>query len=652
MCSYAGHVIVGPHSKSLGYVGGETRIVSLPSPTALSVSRLTAHLASTLQINTPFRVRYQLPHHDLDALISIANDDDLQIMLEECERLSALPDLPRIRLFLFPVKPCPLVVQKGENGVASEGGGGGQGEGISLSGKESIAFGMSTSLGSTSSTVSFSNLNPVNGPSEENGQQFQDCKPKLSLRESIAIASDSISNSTSYMSCAQTGTSHQDSVVPIAAMESKVSANPYESDSKIPDLPSGIHLHLSVQVSGCAANPQLNMPQQQNVQIVHPGSYYGPQNPTSVLPMTSYIPVYHPVIQQQESHYQSNQPCPLYYLPVPQTQQYNYPVQCGLVHSSSAQPQMHSNPSGIPPQLVLKEVGVAPPPVPELSSQAHRNVPTANQVAHVKFGSTSSSVSFSNLPPIKGTGEENGLRFQDCKPKLSLPESIASDSISNSASYMSCAQTGTRHQDSVVPIAAMESKVSANPYESDSKIADLTSGTHLLPSVQVSGYAASPQLNLPQQQNVQTVHAGSHYGPQNASGVLPMTSYIPVYHPVIQPQLSHYQSNGPCPLYYLPVPQTQQCNYPMQWGLVHSSFASAQPQMHSNASGIPPQLDLKEVGVAAPPVPELSSQANRNVPTANQVVHTTYCKTEQDPIPSQIHHQPQSFALASGETTN
>ncbi|GKU97633.1 hypothetical protein SLEP1_g10754 [Rubroshorea leprosula] len=378
-------------------------------------------------------------------------------MLEELERLSALPDPSRIRLFLFPVKPCPMVctesnlseseqpimhrregnegvlglvlagaeltrtelsqvqssrselnhpkteswfvdalrtakiVQKGENGVAgfgAEGGGSGQGEGNSLCGQESIVLETSSSFGSTSSTVSFSNLPPVKGPGEENGLQFQDCKPKLPLPESIA--SDSISNATSYMSCAQTGTSHQESVVPIAAMESKISANPYESDSKIPDLPFGIHLHPSVQFCGYAANPQLNLPQQQNVQIVHASSHYGPQNPTGVLPMTSYIPVYHPVIQQQQSHYQSNQPCPLYYLPVPQSQQYNYPVQCGLVHSSfaSAQPQMHSNAPGIPPQLVLKEVGVTPPPVPELTSQAHRNVPTANQIVHVSYRKT------------------------------------------------------------------------------------------------------------------------------------------------------------------------------------------------------------------------------------------------------------------------
>ncbi|GLU10752.1 hypothetical protein SLE2022_275370 [Rubroshorea leprosula] len=431
MCSYAGHIIPRPHSKSLCYLGGETRIVSFPSSTALCVSSLTAHLASTLRINTAFMVKYQLPHHDLDALISIANEDDLQIMLEELERLSALPDPSRIRLFLFPVKPCPLVctesnlseseqpimhrregnggvlglvlpraeltrtelsqvqssrselnhpkteswfvdalrtakiVQKGENGVAgfgAEGGGSGQGEGNSLCGQESIVLETSSSFGSTSSTVSFSNLPPVKGPGEENGLQFQDCKPKLPLPESIA--SDGISNATSYMSCAQTGTSHQDSVVPIAAME--------------------------IQFSGYAANPQLNLPQQQNVQIVHAGSHYGPQNPTGVLPMTSYIPVYHPVIQQQQSHYQSNQPCPLYYLPVPQTQQYNYPVQCGLVHSSfaSAQPQMHSNASGIPPQLVLREVGVTPPPVPELTSQAHRNVPTANQIVHVSYSMT------------------------------------------------------------------------------------------------------------------------------------------------------------------------------------------------------------------------------------------------------------------------
>ncbi|GLT59266.1 hypothetical protein SLA2020_320950 [Shorea laevis] len=405
MCSYGGHIIPRPHSKSLCYLGGETRIVSVPASIALSVSSLIAHLVSTLHITTSFTVKYQLPHHDLDALISIVDEDDLQIMLEELENLSASPDPSRIRLFLFPIKPTPLIftqsslpeveqptlhrregtgggfglalygaelirtelsqvqssrsglnhpkteswfvdalrsakiVQKGESGVAgfgAESGGSGQSEGNGLCGQESIALETSSSFGSTSSSVSLSNLPPIKNHGEDNLGQFRDCKPKLPSSES-SIASDS--KCASGISCVQSGTC-QDPFVPISAMESS-----------------------------------------------HPVSH----NPPGLLPVASYIPVYQPMLQQQQPHYYSNQPFPLYHLPVTQTQQYNYAVQCGLVHTptfATGQPQMHLNPSGVPAPLVLKEVGVASVPVPELTSQVYRNAPTANQLVHVNYNKT------------------------------------------------------------------------------------------------------------------------------------------------------------------------------------------------------------------------------------------------------------------------
>ncbi|GLU01568.1 hypothetical protein SLE2022_188730 [Rubroshorea leprosula] len=458
MCSYGGHIIPRPHSKSLCYLGGETRIVSVPASTALSVSSLIAHLASTLHITTSFTVKYQLPHHDLDALISIANEDDLQIMLEELESLSASPDPSRIRLFLFPIKPTSLVftqsslleveqptvhrregsgggfglglydaelirtelsqvqssrsglnhpkteswfvdalrsakiVQKGESGVAgfgAESGGSGQSEGNGLCGQESIALETSSSFGSTSSSVSLSNLPPIKNHGEDNLGQFRDCKPKLPSSES-SIASDS--KCASGISCVQSGTC-QYPFVPICAMESKISVNPYESDNKIYDLSSGIQMHTSGQVSEYPTNPNLNLPQQRNVQIIHAGSHPVSHNPPGLLPVpvASYIPVYQPMLQQQQPHYHSNQPFPLYHLPVTQTQQYNYAVQRGLVHTptfATGQPQMHLNPSGVPPPLVLKEVGVASVPVPDLTSQVYRNAPTANQVVHVNYNKT------------------------------------------------------------------------------------------------------------------------------------------------------------------------------------------------------------------------------------------------------------------------
>ncbi|TYK28451.1 ataxin-2-like protein [Cucumis melo var. makuwa] len=105
MCSYGGHIIPRPHDKSLCYVGGDTRIVVVDRHSTLS--DLCMRLSRTLLNGRPFTLKYQLPHEDLDSLISIATDEDLENMIEEYDRITmASPSKPlRIRLFLFFIKP-------------------------------------------------------------------------------------------------------------------------------------------------------------------------------------------------------------------------------------------------------------------------------------------------------------------------------------------------------------------------------------------------------------------------------------------------------------------------------------------------------------------------------------------------------------------
>lgn len=105
MCSYGGHIIPRPHDKSLCYVGGETRIVVVDRLSSLS--DLCMRLSRTLLNGRPFTLKYQLPHEDLDSLISIATDEDLENMIEEYDRINmASPLKPlRVRLFLFFIKP-------------------------------------------------------------------------------------------------------------------------------------------------------------------------------------------------------------------------------------------------------------------------------------------------------------------------------------------------------------------------------------------------------------------------------------------------------------------------------------------------------------------------------------------------------------------
>ncbi|OMP04703.1 Phox/Bem1p [Corchorus olitorius] len=360
MCSYGGHVIPRPQTKSLYYAGGENRIVTIPAAAPnLTLSSLIAHLSSFLHLTTPFVLKYQLPNHDLDSLISISTDDDLQIMLEEQSRLSSTASPSRIRLFLFPVNclNAELSHPKRESWFVDALRSARVGFGGEISSEqESIVLETSSSFGSTSSSLSLANLPPIRHSSD-------------------SIPSDDCVGSA--VSNVQTGI--QDQVAPIAAMESKVSSNPYDS---------GIEMHKPIQASGFPMN-LMDQPQQQK-QFVYEGTHYIPQNMPGVQPVTSYYPVYHQVPQEQHLHYQSNQPYPVYYLPVVPTQSYNIPVHCGTVQASTAgsgQPQTHPNAPSIPPQRVLKEVAVLPQPVAELNSQTYQKIP-GHQLVHVPYNET------------------------------------------------------------------------------------------------------------------------------------------------------------------------------------------------------------------------------------------------------------------------
>lgn len=98
MCSYGGKILPRPSDRKLRYVGGETRMVS--------VSRhihFVAFLQKLTEIYGPdLAVKYQLPEEDLDALVSVSSDEDLENMMDECDRLEALEGASRLRVFVFP----------------------------------------------------------------------------------------------------------------------------------------------------------------------------------------------------------------------------------------------------------------------------------------------------------------------------------------------------------------------------------------------------------------------------------------------------------------------------------------------------------------------------------------------------------------------
>ncbi|KAI3707948.1 hypothetical protein L2E82_36892 [Cichorium intybus] len=100
MCSYGGKIHPRPHDNQLAYVGGETKILAVDRSIKFSV--LLGKLTALYDADVCFK--YQLPGEDLDALISVTNDDDLDHMMIEYDRLNrASPKPARLRLFLFPV---------------------------------------------------------------------------------------------------------------------------------------------------------------------------------------------------------------------------------------------------------------------------------------------------------------------------------------------------------------------------------------------------------------------------------------------------------------------------------------------------------------------------------------------------------------------
>ncbi|KAK1352175.1 PB1 domain-containing protein [Heracleum sosnowskyi] len=100
LCSYGGKILPRPFDNHLKYVGGETRVVSVPHDSTFSelMKKLTSLVEGDMIL------KYQLLPEELDALISVKSDEDIRHMFEECDRHST-GGTPRLRAFLFPANP-------------------------------------------------------------------------------------------------------------------------------------------------------------------------------------------------------------------------------------------------------------------------------------------------------------------------------------------------------------------------------------------------------------------------------------------------------------------------------------------------------------------------------------------------------------------
>ncbi|KAI9201583.1 hypothetical protein LWI28_025631 [Acer negundo] len=103
MCSYGGKIQPRQHDNQLAYVGGDTKILAVDRNIKFNA---IMNKLSALYGDDNVCFKYQLPGEDLDALISVTNDEDLEHMMLEYDRLYRASTKPaRLRLFLFPLNP-------------------------------------------------------------------------------------------------------------------------------------------------------------------------------------------------------------------------------------------------------------------------------------------------------------------------------------------------------------------------------------------------------------------------------------------------------------------------------------------------------------------------------------------------------------------
>ncbi|KAJ4778639.1 kinase superfamily with octicosapeptide/Phox/Bem1p domain-containing protein [Rhynchospora pubera] len=102
LCSYGGKILPRPSDGKLRYVGGETHIIRIN----YNISFQELKRKTTAIYYLPHTIKYQLPGEDLDALISVSNDEDLRNMMEECGVLlegssEGGGGSQKLRMFLF-----------------------------------------------------------------------------------------------------------------------------------------------------------------------------------------------------------------------------------------------------------------------------------------------------------------------------------------------------------------------------------------------------------------------------------------------------------------------------------------------------------------------------------------------------------------------
>ncbi|GFP85282.1 hypothetical protein PHJA_000671900 [Phtheirospermum japonicum] len=297
------------------------------------------------------------------------------------------------------------------------------------------------------------------------------------------------------------------------------------------------------------------------------------------------------------------------------------------------------------------------------------------------FGSTSSSPSVANLPPIRVHVDENpkvGLGIEDQFQQMNLgvagnvnllaaqkpdeigglvtaagmaagtvvsgvPVVVGGDdgSVTNPLSR----QRQAMYQDSLLQVQSGNTRVNLNPNQADPKNMDSNNPKiQMQPQLQESGYVLTgqyeqnhPQLHHPQQ----FVHAGNQYIP---AGPMPMTSYYPIYPSQQQTQPHQPVLDHQYPLYFVQARPTQGYNIPMQQ-TNYNELAPNAPSTRPNTQTtvISPHGTYNQALNAPSSKPEMATGVYRTAAgSAPQLV-----QGPQYVGYAQIHHPSQTIAPSS-----
>ncbi|XP_073286957.1 uncharacterized protein [Primulina huaijiensis] len=103
LCSHGGKILPRPADRHLKYVGGETRVISVPRD--IPFQELMKKL--TYLIDGEMILTYQVLFEDLDSLVSVRSDEDLRHMKDEATNYETA-GAPKLRSFLLPANPFSL----------------------------------------------------------------------------------------------------------------------------------------------------------------------------------------------------------------------------------------------------------------------------------------------------------------------------------------------------------------------------------------------------------------------------------------------------------------------------------------------------------------------------------------------------------------